>query len=202
MNMQHGLLCSLTNKKADFVNSCPSYNHDLSVQISSEEDISWSSHEIKDKVSARVYERLRMDQNLFMALMAGLGAGLVGAILWGGITVITSFQIGYMAVAIGAGVGFAMRYAGKGIDMIFGIAGGVIAIASCALGNFLSTMGFVANAEGLGYIETLFMFDYAYLFPLMAETFSFMDILFYGIAGYEGYRFAFRTLTESELSAL
>jgi hypothetical protein len=36
----------------------------------------------------------------------------------------------------------------------------------------------------------------------MTETFSFMDIVFYGIAGYEGYKFSFRTFTEADIATL
>ena len=112
----------------------------------------------------------------------------------------TNFQIGYMAIAIGAGVGIAMRYFGKGIDQIFGVLGAAIAVFSCFIGNFFSVIGFYANAESLDFFETLLLFDYAYFFPVMSETFGFMDIVFYGIAGYEGYKFSFRTFTEADVA--
>ena len=60
----------------------------------------------------------------------------------------------------------------------------------------------VANAEGLGYIETLVGIDYSLVPTAMKESFSIMDILFYGIAGYEGYKFAFRVFTNEDLSKL
>jgi hypothetical protein len=37
---------------------------------------------------------------------------------------------------------------------------------------------------------------------VLLETFQPMDLLFYGIAIYEGYKFSFRQLTEQELAAL
>ena len=37
---------------------------------------------------------------------------------------------------------------------------------------------------------------------LLIETFDFMDLLFYGIAIYEGYRFSFRNMTEEERASI
>jgi hypothetical protein len=33
---------------------------------------------------------------------------------------------------------------------------------------------------------------------MMKETFGFMDVLFYGFAGYEGFKLAFRVITNEE----
>lgn len=104
-----------------------------------------------------------------------------------------------MAIAVGALVGLSIRFVGKGVDKIFGISGGIIAVLSCVLGNFFSIIGFIANTEGLGYFETLNVFNYSQLIPIMIETFSGIDLLFYGIAAYEGYKFSFRTFTEKDL---
>ena len=123
-------------------------------------------------------------------------------LLWGAITVATGYQIGFMAIAVGALVGLSIRFVGKGVDKIFGISGGIIAVLSCVLGNFFSIIGFIANTEGLGYFETLNVFNYSQLIPIMIETFSGIDLLFYGIAAYEGYKFSFRTFTEKDLYEL
>lgn len=202
MDFQQGILCGLTNEKAAFENECPDYQNDPSVKEITDDSEPPMASEVTASLSSESIERLRMEQNFPIALISGVIIGLIGAILWGGITVATGYQIGYMALAIGAGVGFGMRYFGKGIDQIFGITGGAIAILSCLIGNFLSIIGFLANSEGLGYFETLILFDYSYMIPAMTETFSLMDILFYGIAGYEGYKFSFRTFTDSELTNL
>lgn len=144
-------------------------------------------------------EQLKLDQNLMLGLLSGFVASLVGAIIWAVITVSTEYQIGYMAVAVGFIVGYAIRYTGKGLDNIFGISGAVLALFGCLLGNFLSIIGFAANAEGLGYFEIIPLIDFTIIPSIMIETFNPMDILFYGIAIYEGYKFSFRQITEEEL---
>ncbi|WP_321515645.1 hypothetical protein [Marinifilum fragile] len=202
MDLQQGLVCTLTNEHANFENECSNFSADPEVELTNIQTEVDENGEVIIHLTEEQVEKLRMEQNLAMAIIAGSFVGIVGAILWGMITVATNYQIGYMALAIGAGVGFSMRYTGKGMDQVFGISGGIIAILSCVLGNFFSIIGYVANAEGLTLMQTLVMFDYSLTLDVMMETFSVMDILFYGIAGYEGYKFAFRKITEEQLAEL
>ena len=153
----------------------------------------------EDQEQLRLFqERLRSEQNLVAGLAAGFVAMVVSAILWAAVTIGTGYQIGYMAIAVGLLVGFSVRYLGKGVDSIFGYSGALLALLGCLLGNALSTIGFVAQAEGLSYFEALSVFNYAAIPELLVATFHPMDLLFYGIAVYEGYKFAFRQVTEQE----
>lgn len=147
----------------------------------------------------RYMASLRKEQNLSMAIIGGIVACLVGALLWALITVVTEYQIGYMAIAVGFIVGYSVRYLGKGIDQVYGIMGAGLALLGCLLGNFFSLVGFAANAENLGYLETLSSIDYSLIPTIMTETFNPMDLLFYGFAVYEGYKFSFRPITEEEI---
>src|SRR6266403_1915994 len=85
-------------------------------------------------------------QNLAIAIAAGAVAAVIGGIAWAVLTVTTEFQIGYMAVAIGFLVGFAVRL-GDGFDKIFAYVGAILALFGCLLGNALSMIGFYAKAE-------------------------------------------------------
>lgn len=202
LDMQQGILCNLTGEKANFLTECSSYNLDTTLEEKQDNLEPINNEDLLANMSDKTLDLLRVEQNYPIALIASIVAGLIGAIIWAIITVATEYQIGYMAIAIGAAVGYTMRYFGKGIDQIFGITGAIVAILSCALGNFFSIIGFTAKYETLGYLETIAMFDYSQLVPLMSETFSFMDIVFYGFAAYEGYKFAFRTFTEKEIAEL
>lgn len=149
---------------------------------------------------ASYIETLRSQQNLSGAIAAGIAGSVIGAVLWAAITVATQYQIGYMAIAVGFLVGFMVRYFGRGLDNIYGIIGAGFALLGCVLGNFFSIIGFVAASEGLGYMETLNLIDYSLVPQIMLESFNPMDILFYGFALYEGFRFSFRQITEEEIA--
>ncbi len=203
MDMKQGLICNLTEVKAAFQSECPDFKLDETVKEKPLDDQKGlQSAEIKQNLSLETIEKLRMEQKLIPGILSGLIVGIAGAILWGIITVATGFQIGYMALAIGAGVGLTVRKFGNGIDPIFGFWGAGISLFSVLLGNLLSIIGFIANSEGLGYIETLSGFDYNYLPQIMKETFSMIDLLFYGIAVFEGYKFSFRVITEKKIMEL
>lgn len=200
--MQIGLVCNITGKIADFDNECKSYELDDTIVEKLDDTQAVEHQDALYKLSDKHIEKFKLEQNYRRALIGSIVVGVIGAILWAAITVATEYQIGYMAIAIGAGVGLSMRFLGKGIDQIFGITGAIVAVISCLLGNFFGIIGFVANLENLGYIETLGMFDYSQLIPIMSEAFSPIDLLFYGIAGFEGYKLAFRKFTEKELHQL
>lgn len=200
--MQEGLLCSLTGTKALFIGECPEYSEDERVKVHLDDTQVLRHEALLERISHETLDALRKEQNLPMALLAGSSSGILAAILWAAITVSTEYQIGFMAIAIGALVGFAIRYAGKGVDPIFGIFGGLIAVFSCVLGNFFSIIGLVASYENLGYVETLLLFDYSQFLPVMQETFGAIDLLFYGFAAFEGYKFSFRRFTEKGLSEI
>lgn len=146
-----------------------------------------------------IKEKLRLEQNLPMGVAISALAAIVGAILWGIITVATKYQIGYMAVAVGFLVGYGNRYFGKGIDPVFGIIGGVFAFIGCVLGNYFSLIGFAAQDFGIGFFDALSAVPVGEAMSLVFSEIDFYDILFYGIALYEGYNFSFRQITEDDL---
>ena len=199
MDFNQGLLCKLSGEKANFESYCPDFSVDETVKDENNNKTLILSDEIKQKISPEVYEKLKMEQNLFAGIISGIVVGLICAIMWGIITLTTGYQIGYMALAIGALVGITIRKFGNGIENIFGILGALISLLSVLLGNFLGIIGFISKSENLKFFETLSRFDFNYLPQIMIESFNIVDILFYGIATYTGYRFSFRNITEKKL---
>lgn len=146
--------------------------------------------------------RMRDEQNLSAGAAAGLVAALAGAVVWAVVTYATHYQIGWMAVGVGFLVGYAVRLAGKGIDTAFGLVGAGLAFLGCVLGNLLAVCALIAKQEDLSLMAILSNLDLVTAGRILLETFQFMDLLFYGIAIYEGYKFSFRQLTEQDLAAL
>jgi hypothetical protein len=147
-------------------------------------------------------QRIRNEQSLGRGIGAGVIAAVVGALVWGGITYATGYQIGWMAVGVGFLVGYAVRYAGKGIDNSFGAAGAILALLGCVAGNLFANCIFIADANEMAVGDVISQLDLRITAEILVETFSFFDLLFYGIAVYEGYRFSMRQLTDAELRSL
>jgi hypothetical protein len=148
----------------------------------------------------RAMEFFRQEQNLVAGGLAGLVAAVTGAAIWAGITVATDYQIGWMAVGIGFLVGIAVRTVGKGVDQVFGITGAVMALIGCALGNVFTVAYFIAMQTGAPLAEVLTQLDVDLLLEMLISTFQVTDLLFYGMAVYFGYRYAFRELTMDDFN--
>jgi hypothetical protein len=147
-------------------------------------------------------EQLRAQQSLPAGVLAGLAAAAAGAGIWAAVTVALEVQIGWMAVGIGFLVGLAVRAAGKGLDPIFGYAGAALALLGCIAGNLLAACGFLASGQNVPLLDVLLALDTETVQSLMVATFSPMDLLFYGIALYEGHKLSIRQVTQDELLAL
>ncbi len=143
----------------------------------------------------------RAGQSLAMGCVAGIAAAAVGAALWAAITYLTDYQIGWMAIGVGLLVGFAVRHFGKGSDKSFGILGGALALAGCLGGNLLTICLVVAREKAMSLLEVFSRLDLGLIVNLLSATFSPIDLLFYGLAVYEGYRFSFRQDAEGEPAA-
>jgi hypothetical protein len=157
----------------------------------------------QDKARAFQFE-LEAHQNMTMGIVGGLLAAIVGAVVWAVVTVATGYQIGWMAIGVGFLAGLAVRFLGKGISNSFGIVGGICALFGCLLGNLLTVCGFVAQEEEASTTQVFFSLlqEPMAAVELLKLTFSPMDLLFYAIAVYAGFKYSFRQITEAEIAAL
>lgn len=141
---------------------------------------------------AQALAKIRAEQNFGLATLAGVGAAICGAILWAIVTVVTNMQLGLIAVAVGYLVGKAVSIAGKGIDRKFGYLGAACGLLGCLLGNLLSAIAIFAHSRNLGAAEALGALNLDLLARLMTAFSKPMDLIFYGICIYEGYKFSFK----------
>lgn len=158
-----------------------------------------------DPVKVEQFMRdVKSKQNLPLAVAGGFIAAVAAAIVWAIITYVTKFQIGFMAIGVGILVGYAVSRFGKGITQPFGIVGAVFSLFGCLLGNLLTALIVVARVEGVGVFEivTGLLMSPGIIVELMTATFSPIDLLFYAIAIYEGYKFAFLKITDEEMASL
>src|SRR2546421_5738806 len=111
-------------------------------------------------------------ENLPMGFMAGLVAAAIGAGLWALVTIITGFQIGWMAVGVGFLVGWAVRLAGKGTHRAFGIMGALLALGGCAVGNLATILVVAAQHFDVPLLAVLTRLTPDVVVNLMELTFS------------------------------
>jgi antitoxin component YwqK of YwqJK toxin-antitoxin module len=199
---QQGLICDKTGKIADFEVTCENFNLDESIKEEVSENLIISNEIIINELDDNTINKLKIYQDFYYAVVGGLLSSLISAFVWAVVTVLTKFQIGYMAIGVGLLVGFSVRFFGAGIDKKFGYLGAFLSLLGCLLGNLFSQVGFIAQEESLGYFETLTYLNFGLIFNILIESFSPMDLLFYGIAVFEGYKLAFRRVSVLEIKNL
>src|SRR5690606_13229643 len=105
-----------------------------------------------------------------------------------------------VAIVVGIMAGFGVRQLGKGYTQKFQILGAVMALVGCLAGNVLAALASYARAKNLPFLEVLAGLDPAGIPALLQATFRPMDLLFYGIAVYEGYKFALNHVPQEEIA--
>ena len=185
-----GLVCSRTRDLPAFKEECESFQKD-------EELEKMAPPKPDDFPVTLTREEMLAEENLSKGVLYAVAACIVGAVAWGLISVSTGRQIGFMPIAIGFMVGFAMRQ-GKGIRPIFGIIGAALSLVSCILGDFLSIIGYISQDYEMGYFQVLAGVDYGEIFSILLKNVMSMTALFYGFALYEGYKFSFRAQNQPE----
>lgn len=156
--------------------------------IDNEAELDTAQETIEDE-----YEAAEENQNLTMAAVGGVIASFACIIIWTLITVITKYQIGYMAIGVGFAVGFAIQKFGKGSSITFGILGAVLALITCFSGNFFSYVYLIGEEFDAGFFETLSYMDLESSILLVKDAFEPIDAFFYLIAVYTGFKYSFKS---------
>ncbi|HEY5257244.1 MAG TPA: hypothetical protein VIJ12_02595 [Candidatus Baltobacteraceae bacterium] len=135
------------------------------------------------------YSDSTQDGYLPLGIFGGAVAAVIAAIVWAAITAATNYTIGFMAVGVGFVVAYAVRFCGRGHGRAYAISAAILALLGCLLGNFLAACAVAANQNHVAILSAI-----AVLLPHFAQVisdgFSFMDLVFYAIGAYFGYRYA------------
>ena len=150
----------------------------------------------------RYMERMKDEQNLLMGVVGGLLGATIGAVLWAVITVLTEYQIGYMALGVGFLAGIGVKLLGKGIDRSFQVAGATLALAGCLAGNLMVVVIFASLETGIPVATLLASLTPSIVVELYSATFNLMDLLFYGLAITIGYKYSLRTIPQEDVEKL
>lgn len=127
-------------------------------------------------------------------LLAGLAAAVAGALAWALITVLTHYKVGLVAVGVGFLVGGVVRKYGGAGSQPHAMLSAVLALLGCALGDLLSACALIAIERSVSILPVVLavLGSPSLASQVMVATFSPMDLLFYAIAGYEGFKLVIR----------
>lgn len=147
----------------------------------------------------RVLEHLRASQRLLPGIIAGAIAGVICAAVWATIAIFVERESAWIALGVGFLVGLAVRLAGRGFEVRYAAIGGFLALAAIVLGKVLTFCGLIAKEFDISFWEALANFPWEKLPLFLQKNFSAIDILFYALAVWMGWKGARRELDESEI---
>lgn len=125
--------------------------------------------------------------NVALAAIAGLVSCVLVATVWAFICIVAEKQWVWMGIVAGFVVGWCVRVVSGGNNATIGFFGAFFALLSCLMGDFFTNLGFLAQEEGVEFLDALMLFDYKYLFDLLFVDFDFFSGVVYFIAIIEGF---------------
>ncbi len=90
-----------------------------------------------------------------LGLLAAAVAALVGAVVWAVVSYLTKYELGILAAAVGLGVGLACRAVSRAMTTATTVAVGLLAVLGVILGYVLTDIGYVAHAQGVGFLDAV-----------------------------------------------
>jgi hypothetical protein len=134
--------------------------------------------------------RRRRSSGVQRAVLAGLMAAVLAGSCWALIIFAFEIRLGYLAIAVGASVGWAVRNYGRGRSEIFGLIAILCALLGCAIGDILGGCALLAGLANVPFLDVLTSFNGKAFAEVLHLMFSPMDAVFYLIALFASYRFA------------
>jgi hypothetical protein len=125
--------------------------------------------------------------NVGMAVLAGAGVAIVGALIWGVIAYATKYQFSVIAVLVGFAVGTVMARVGGARSTALGVASAVLAVAGCALGSLVAEI-LVFQRQGAP--MSAILADLNVVFRFYPSAVGGLGFVFWALAALYGYRVA------------
>lgn len=122
-------------------------------------------------------------------IAAGAAAAVLGAVLWAVVVQVTGYKIGFAAIGIGFLVGMAIATA-AGPSRLLPPAGAGLALVGCLLGDAFADAYQVAQEFDVSTFTVLrdMATDPALTAEIFKVGFAPMDLLFWAIAAYQGFK--------------
>jgi hypothetical protein len=135
-------------------------------------------------------------------LSAALAAAALGGIGWAVLTGLTNYKIGFAAIGIGLLVGLAVERFGGG-DGRLPIVGAIAALLGCLFGDVLADAHILASQFHISIFTVLRDLSHhpRNYVDLYQAGFKAFDLVFYAIAGYEGYKLSLRGVLRARAAA-
>ena len=141
----------------------------------------------------QIYNSRSLDSNtkFILAIVAGLGAAIVGGVLYGLLASILRVEVSIVFVFIGWCIGYVIRTVGRGVHMRFSVLGAIMTLIAIFIGDCIAMvgigniLGYILNPSGLALLIQFWLTSL-----LSTSINSLLRLIFRAIGVYFGYQYS------------
>ncbi len=145
------------------------------------------------------WQYLKKRENLLMGTLSSVGTAVIILIIWIVIMRLTSYKVGWMALAAGFGIGYSMLYFGKGVSPHFGIIAGAISFPTWLLGNFFTAAIIFSRIKHVGFMTLLSHVDFSMISIFLKAVIGPVDYILCAAAVYAAYYIGFKRVVPDSI---
>ncbi|MDH3646573.1 MAG: hypothetical protein OER80_07350 [Gammaproteobacteria bacterium] len=146
----------------------------------------------------RFAEQIVAEQSFRRAVGYGLATTLAAAGVWAIIAAAAGMTAGFMAVGLGAAVGYAIQFFGRGIEVKYAVLAFALAIGGTVLGNILAALLVEITKYGTPALELLSGVTVGSLISFVVADMDLIGLAFWIMAVSAAAYLANRRLTHAE----
>jgi hypothetical protein len=162
-------------------------------------DDSEPTFEVDKSDFSKHWQYLKKRENLLQGILAGIGVAILCLAIWLIIMKLTGYKVGWMALAEGFGVGYAIRFFGKGVSPQFGVCAGVISFFTWLFGNFFTAAVIFSRMKNISFLTLMSRVDFSMVSLFLKAILGPVDFLLCAAAVYSAYYIGFKRVTPDML---
>lgn len=124
---------------------------------------------------------------ILSGVVAGILAAFIATIIYALYPFLFGIQLSFLAIGVGFIVGFAISKFSGGKSHILGIVGASLSLASCVMGDVLSTIAIYSYQNNAPFFEILATINFSTITSILPQIVGIENVLFYLLAMLIGY---------------
>jgi hypothetical protein len=162
-------------------------------------DDSEPTFEVDKSDFSKHWQYLKKRENLLVGTLWSIGAAILILMIWVMIMKLTGYKVGWMALAEGFGIGYAMQRFGKGVSPQFGVVGGAVSFITWILGNFLTAAIIFSKMKNISFLTLLSHIDFSMVSIFLKAVIGPVDYILCAAAVYTAYYIGFKRVVPDNI---
>lgn len=141
------------------------------------------------------------EANFWLAAGSAAVAAVLLVLLWGCLSCVLGYHLGFLVVPIGSIVGSVIRHVGKSSDEKFAYLGAFVALLVCVAGNLLVECVQISMMYNVQVLDLVRQMTFNNALRILSEHSQVIDVVLYGLALYRAFKASVVPKHERELIA-